>query len=152
MLVATLVVPCPVVTSGDVNAPFHTQVTPASGTAPYTFSIVGTLPAGLTLSSTGAVTGTPTASGNFSIKVTDATGAVGTTCPITINPTISLTCSATSSGVVGTPFNSGPVTVAGGTTPYAYSIAGVLPAGLTLNTSNELSPAHPRPRAASPFR
>jgi hypothetical protein len=55
--------------------------------APYTFSIAsGTLPAGLTLNtSTGAVTGTPTAPGTFSIGVTDADGAVATTtCPITI--------------------------------------------------------------------
>jgi hypothetical protein len=79
VLVATLVVPCPAVTTGDVNVPFNTQVTVSSGTAPYTYSIVGTLPAGLTLTGTGAVIGTPTASGSFSVKVTDATGAAGTT-------------------------------------------------------------------------
>ena len=132
----SLSVTCPAVTSGDVNATFNTQVPFTGGTAPYTFSIVGPLPAGLTLTSTGAVTGTPTASGSFSIKVTDATGAVGTTCPITINSPLSVTCSTTTSGMVGTAFSSGPVTAAGGTTPYAYSIVGILPAGLTLNTTN----------------
>ena len=132
----SLAVTCPAATAGDVNAPFNTQVPFTGGTAPYTFSIVGSLPAGLTLSGTGAVTGTPTASGSFSIKVTDAAGAVGTTCPITINSPLSVTCAATTSGVVGTAFSSGPLTVAGGTTPYAYSIVGVLPAGLTLNTTN----------------
>lgn len=132
VLVATLVVPCPAVTSGDVNAPFHTQVTPASGTAPYTFSIVGTLPAGLTLSSTGAITGTPTASASFSVKVTDATGAVGTTCPITINPALSVTCPAVTSGDVNAPFNT-QVPFTGGTAPYTFSIVGSLPAGLTLS-------------------
>ena len=111
VLVATIVVPCPAVTSGDVNAPFNTQVPFTGGTAPYTFSIVGTLPAGLTLTSTGAVTGTPTAPGSFSVKVTDATGAVGTSCPITIHPPPSVTCPATTSGIVGIAFNSGPLTV-----------------------------------------
>jgi hypothetical protein len=54
------------------------------GIAPYTFSIAtGALPAGLTLNtSTGAVTGTPLAAGSFTLKVTDAKGAVATgTCP-----------------------------------------------------------------------
>ena len=56
-------------------------MTGSGGTAPYTYSIVGTLPAGLTLNTTnGAVTGTPTASGSFSVQVKDANGAVGTAC------------------------------------------------------------------------
>ena len=46
------------------------------GTSPYTFSVVGTLPTGLTLNTTtGAITGTPTASGTFTIQVKDANGA-----------------------------------------------------------------------------
>jgi Putative Ig domain len=49
----------------------------SGGVPPYTFSIVGTLPPGLTLNtSTGEVTGTPTAAGSFSIEVTDAAGHV----------------------------------------------------------------------------
>ncbi len=55
------------------------------GVGPYTFSVVGTLPAGLTLNtSTGAITGTPTAAGTFSIQVTDANGVVaaGTNCAV----------------------------------------------------------------------
>ncbi len=136
VLVATIVVPCPAITSGDVNVPFNTQVTATTGTAPYTFSIVGSLPAGLTLSGTGAITGTPTAPGSFSVKVTDATGAVGTSCPITIHAPVSVTCPTATSGTVGVAFSSGPLTVAGGTMPYSYLIAGTLPAGLTLNATN----------------
>ena len=46
----------------------------------------GTLPGGLTLNTTtGAITGTPTAAGTFTIQVKDANGVVATaTCPFTI--------------------------------------------------------------------
>jgi hypothetical protein len=79
---------CSAVTSGNVGVPFNSgAITVSGGTAPYTFSIVGTLPAGLTLNTlTGAVTGTPTATGSFSIKVTDANSTTATSlCSITIS-------------------------------------------------------------------
>jgi hypothetical protein len=79
---------CSTVTSGNVGVAFNSAaITVSNGTTPYTFSVVGTLPAGLTLNaSTGAVTGTPTASGSFSITATDAKGTTAATpCPITIN-------------------------------------------------------------------
>ena len=79
-------------------------------TSPYTFSVVGTLPNGLTLmdTTTGAITGTPTASGTFTIQVTDANGGVGhgAPCPFTIVAAPSLTCPAVNSGEVGVAFNS----------------------------------------------
>jgi hypothetical protein len=57
------------------------------GTPPYTFSILGTLPPGLTLNtSTGAITGTPTATGTWSVEVTDANGLVSNTCPYGVGP------------------------------------------------------------------
>ena len=130
-------VTCSATSTGEVGVPFNSgPITVTGGVAPYTFSIVGTLPAGLTLNtSTGAVTGTPTAAGTFSIQVTDSLGATGTGCTITISPPISVTCSGTTAGTVGVAFNSGPITVTGGVAPYTFSIVGTLPAGLTLNTS-----------------
>jgi hypothetical protein len=54
----------------------------AGGTSPYSWSIAsGSLPAGLTLSSSGVITGTPGAAGNFSgvvFRVTDNTNATAT--------------------------------------------------------------------------
>ncbi|MGO9338732.1 MAG: putative Ig domain-containing protein, partial [Terracidiphilus sp.] len=129
---------CTAVTSGEVGVSFNSGApTVTGGMAPYTFSVVGTLPAGLTLNtSTGAVTGTPTAPGSFSIQVKDANGVVASgTCPITIIAGPSLSCTAVTSGEVGVSFNSGAPTVTGGTLPYTFSIVGTLPAGLTLNTS-----------------
>jgi len=116
-------------------------MTPSGGTAPYTFSVVGTLPAGLTLNtSTGAVTGTPTAAGNFSIKVTDANGSTDTaTCTITVvGSPVKLSCGACSTsgkGTAGSAYNSS-FTATGGSYGYTYSIiSGSLPAGLSLNPS-----------------
>ena len=132
-----LAVTCAAVTTGEVGVAFNSgAMTVSGGTAPYTYSIVGTLPAGLVLNATtGAVTGTPTGSGSFSVQVKDASGATSTACPITINPQLAVTCAAVKTGEVGVAFNSGAMTVSGGTAPYTYSIVGTLPAGLALNTT-----------------
>ena len=86
---------CPAVSSGEVGVALNSPVmTVNGGTAPYTFSVSGTLPSGLTLNTTtGAITGTPTASGSFTILVKDAKGvAAVTTCPFTIYGGPVLTC------------------------------------------------------------
>ncbi len=70
------------------------------------------------------------------MKVTDANGATSTSCTITISPALAVTCGTNTVGEVGVAFNSGPMTVTGGTAPYTYSIVGTLPTGLSLNTSN----------------
>jgi hypothetical protein len=77
---------CSAVTTGTVGVPFSSApASTAGGVPPYTFSVGGTLPPGLTLNaSTGAVTGTPTAAGTFTIVVTDAHGVAGNSCTLTI--------------------------------------------------------------------
>jgi hypothetical protein len=132
-----LTVSCASVSAGEVGVSFNSgPMTVSGGTAPYTFSVVGTMPAGLTLNtSTGAVTGTPTAAGSFSVQVKDALGATSTGCAITISTALTVSCASVSAGEVGVSFNSGPMTVSGGTAPYTFSVVGTLPAGLTLNTS-----------------
>jgi len=128
-------VPCPAVTAGEVNVPFSSQVSAASGVSPYTYSVVGTLPNGLTLNtSTGAITGTPLASGSFSIQAKDSAGGAGTSCTFTINSALSLPCPVTTAGQVNSAFSS-QLSAGGGVTPYSYSVVGTLPNGLTLSPS-----------------
>jgi hypothetical protein len=121
-------------------------ITAAPGTAPYTFAVTaGALPAGLALSTGGALTGTPTAAGAYNVTVTatDAaantgtrayTGTIGSaTVGLTITPP---TLPAIT---VGVPFSQ-TITATGGTAPYSFAItAGELPAGLTFTADGLLS-------------
>jgi hypothetical protein len=62
-------------------SPYSQAITAAGGTPPYTFAVTsGALPPGLTLNSaTGLVSGTPTASGHYTLTIgaTDANGCFG---------------------------------------------------------------------------
>lgn len=71
------------------------------GTAPYTFTLLGTLPTGLVLDSDGTVHGTPTESGDFlfDVNVADSSGIVCTqTVSIAIAP-FPFICGATPSNI-----------------------------------------------------
>ena len=85
--VTPLFVSCARATTGQVGVAFSTVPMSASGgMTPYTYAVAGTLTPGLTLDpSTGALTGTPTAPGSFSVQVTDAAAASGpSTCPVAV--------------------------------------------------------------------
>ncbi|ENY80937.1 hemagglutinin-like protein [Sphingopyxis sp. MC1] len=61
---------------------YSQQLTAAGGVAPYSFAVsAGSLPAGITISPAGLISGTPTGSGNasFTILVTDSTGGTAST-------------------------------------------------------------------------
>ncbi|MGZ4989213.1 MAG: DUF4082 domain-containing protein [Methylobacter sp.] len=75
--------------NGTLNVAYPaTTLTASGGTSPYTWSITGSLPAGLSLNaSTGVISGTPTTLGasNFTAKVTDgASPAATATKPLSI--------------------------------------------------------------------
>jgi hypothetical protein len=56
--------------SGTAGAAYSQTLTATGGAAPYTWSLAsGNLPGGLTLSSTGVISGTPTAAGSFPVTV-----------------------------------------------------------------------------------
>jgi uncharacterized protein YhjY with autotransporter beta-barrel domain len=62
------------------GSPYSQMLTASGGTAPYTFSILsGSLPPGLSMSSSGAITGTPSSIGSFTLTVRalDPNGNVG---------------------------------------------------------------------------
>jgi alpha-tubulin suppressor-like RCC1 family protein len=94
---AVLTVNCPAITlspstlpDGTAGSAFSQTLTAAGGASPYAFAVTaGGLPAGLTLSSSGSLNGTPSASvvTNFTVTATDTNGCVGSQGYIlTINP------------------------------------------------------------------
>jgi len=61
--------------NGTVNVNYSATLSATGGTAPYSWSLSsGSLPAGLTLSSSGSISGKPTATGqsSFTVRVTDS--------------------------------------------------------------------------------
>ena len=118
------------------------QLTASGGSEPYTFALVGAAAPGLTLSSTGLLSGVPTQRGtyNFTVRATDNLGAsVDKTYSGTVqNPSLSLV-SNTATLLQNAAFN-GAVSATGGVAPYAYALeAGALPPGITLSGTGTLS-------------
>ena len=130
---------------GAVNAAYSQTLAAAGGTAPYTWSVTaGALPAGVTLSSAGVLSGTPTVVGtfNFTAQVTDGASATASRAfSVKINTVtaLSFTTPATlRAGVVGAAHEDG-ISVTGGTAPYSQAItAGAVP-GLSLGSNGLLS-------------
>jgi CSLREA domain-containing protein len=106
-LTATTAVPTTTLLADQPATPF-TPVTGAGGTAPLTYAVAPTLPAGLTMSTTtGQITGTPTVTTNattYTVTVTDANSATATaTFSLTVNSaTISITWANPSAITYGT--------------------------------------------------
>jgi hypothetical protein len=98
----TVVLPPSVTTAslanGTQNIAYSVTLTATGGTAPYSWSItVGTLPSGLTLaSSTGVISGTPSATGtsNFTVQVSDSNSQTAT-------KSLSITINSSSGGGIG---------------------------------------------------
>ena len=129
--------------------PVITSATTAPGTvnAAFTYDIVATglpssyaaspLPAGLAVdTTTGIISGTPTASGVTVVSMT-ATNGIGTSLPVTLTITVAaagavpvITSATTAPGTVGTAFVTYFITATG--LPTSFAATG-LPPGLTLN-------------------
>ena len=105
------------------------------------------MPAGLTLSAAGVLSGTPTAGGSFTftVRATDASAAPGPyngsrAYTLTIAaPTITVAPATLPNGATGTAYSQ-TITASGGTAPYSFAITtGALPAGLSLTSAGVLS-------------
>jgi len=130
-------------TTGTV---FSHSFNATSGKTPYTWSTTTALPAGMTLSSAGVLSGTPahSASGNHSIAV-KATGANGLSQTVrfpwsvvlTEAPTIT-TATVLPGGTVGQPYSGVVFQATGGKPPYSWSLVSG-PEGLRISANGSMS-------------
>jgi RHS repeat-associated protein len=133
---------------GRVSEGYSTTLGAKGGLAPYGWSIAtGTLPAGLSLSASGAISGTPSAPGVASLRlqVHDSAGRVSAKpFELTVQPPIEpvqIATSALPAGVRGSSYTA-TLGATGGVTPYTWSLAaGQLPPGITLSPEGSLSGA-----------
>lgn len=133
-VVLPLAVTVPASTRNEVGDAVSQQVTAVNGVSPYAFEATG-LPAGLTLNrTTGAITGTVTTAGTYTVEVTvtdsNAGTATGTYGHVVTGP-LALHALADRTVTLGSAFT---VTAAaqGGSGGYTYSASG-LPAGVTVD-------------------
>jgi hypothetical protein len=136
--------------NGPVNIAYTQSLSASGGASPYTFSTTiasGSLPAGLILSTTGVISGTPTAAGTYSFTVSGTDSSTGngpvsftsSTISLTIlsaqpivtsiNPTLGIGTGGTAITINGTSFTAAS-TVKFGSTP-ATSVTYLSPTTLT---------------------
>lgn len=131
--------------SGTQNTSYSQGLTATGGSLPYTWTVVsGTLPTGLTLSTSGVITGTPTVlqTSNFTVRVTDNASAIDDQpLTLTIGTTGGLTITTTSLPTAQQNVSYSQTLVrTGGTSPFTWSlVSGTLPSGLSLSTSGVIS-------------
>ena len=118
-------------------------LTASGGVAPYSWTELGPMPAGLTLGSDGLVSGTPTAAGDYTVAV-KVTDKVGTS--VTGSITFKIGAPIVIGGATGTSFSveanklfSFALAVTGGVGPYTWQQIGPAPGWFSLSTGGVIS-------------
>ncbi len=129
---------------GTVGTAYQQTLTASGGTGGYSWAVtVGSLPANLSLSAAGSISGTPSTAGtsNFTVQVTDSSGAKATM-PLSIviaPPQLTITIASLPGGTVGTAYQQ-TLAASGGTGGYSWVVTvGAPPAGLSLSAAGSIT-------------
>lgn len=141
-------------TAGLLSSSYDAAFLATGGTAPYTYALsAGALPAGITLSETGILSGTPTETGtsSFTVELRDQLGFTSTKDFSLRVSNLSLLTPSLLTAVKRVAF-SHTLRGNGGTAPYTWSLSrGSLPAGLSLSPAGVISGAPGITAATSTF-
>ncbi len=145
--VFSVTLPAATGTVGDAYNTGGIAVSVSGGNAPYSsFSATG-LPTGLSISSAGVISGTPTSAGNATVVITatDSSGGNGSftgTAAGSISiaaPSIAINPATLSNAAIGAPYIA-TLSSTGGLVPVTFAVAaGSLPPGLTMATDGTIS-------------
>jgi len=145
--------------SGTQGVAYSASLAATGGTPPYTWVVTGgSLPAGLTSSPGGAITGTPSGipgPNPFTVTVTDSKGITavsgGLGIQIQAGAPLQITTVSLPQGPVGTPYYAS-LGATGGVPPYTWTItAGSLPTGLSPLSPNGVISGTPTLGGNYPF-
>ncbi len=145
----TLVVATPVTVtttslpSGSVTRAYSAKLSASGGTGSYTWKLAsGALPAGLTLATTGSITGTPTTGGlsTFIVSAADGAGRVSTaSLSIKITTALAISSATLPAATLSVPYST-TLVATGGSEVYTWKLSsGTLPSGLTLTSAGVVS-------------
>ena len=141
---------------GAVGESYSAALAASGGDGTFSWSLTGgSLPSGLSLNTSGTISGTPSAAAtsSFTVQVTSAGQTSSKSLSITIQaatPAPTITTTSLPNGTVGQAYSQ-TLAATGGDGSYSWSLAGGnLPAGLSLNTSGTIS-GTPSAAATSSF-
>jgi large repetitive protein len=121
----------------QLSTPYSMQLT-TNTIAAVTWSVIfGALPAGITLNTTsGLISGTPTAAGDFNFKIQASTGSQtdAQTYNLSVVEPLRITQTGGANAEVGLPYTFA-ATATGGKPGYSWSLEGTLPTGLTFDAA-----------------
>ena len=125
----------------SLNTPYSATLAGSGGTPPYAWSFTSTANDGLTIgASTGVISGTPTATGQFTLNVllTDSTGLTATKpFALTVSTSLSILTTSLPAGSINVVYPTQTLSAGGGQPPYRWVVVttgpGNLPPGLTLD-------------------
>jgi len=125
-----------------VGQPYELQLQASGGFGALQWSSLTGLPPGFTINATtGVLSGTATATGDFPItfQVMDASGAIGTrTLVLNVLSTFSITTESLPNAQTGVPYTAS-LSASGGVVPFRWQALNELPPGLTLDPFGVLS-------------